>query len=44
MYNNYYRIAGKFGGLYYYNHQIKNLPKFPTHIYTYGDPVLNHQI
>ena len=28
MYNNYYRIAGKFGGLYYYNHQIKICQNF----------------
>ena len=35
-----YRIAGKFGGL----AVMSQSPEFPIPIYTYGDPVPNHQI
>ena len=36
----------KFGGLAVYitTAKLKNLPKFPTRIYTYSDPVPNRQI
>ena len=39
-----YHIAEKFGGLAVYIITAKNLPKFPTCIYTYDDPVPNRQI